>query len=358
MRICRTGMSAPILVALVVLTMAPGLADVAQSRNSRAEAQSARLNEEAYVRIGGIEQWITIKGDDKRNPIVLFLHGGPGDAWSPFAESEFGAWEHEFNVVRWDQRGAGRTFVKSGPSIEPTMTLDRMVQDGIEVSEYLIKHLGQRKIILVGASWGSILGVYMIKQRPDLFYAYVGMAQVVNIRAGQAASYRQVLERARAAGDQTAATALETIGRPPWSSIRQWPAFRKVLLPYQAKTVTAASPPMRLEPEYDSPSEQAQRSDADDLSFIHFVGLTMDGPLEQIDLPSLGTDFAVPVYIIQGQEDLSAPPKLAKAYFESIRAPRKRFTIVPGTGHESSVPQLDLVLEVLREECERTRHAP
>lgn len=352
------GVPARILLVLAVSILVQGLVRPAQSRTSRTEMQQAPLNEEAYVRIGGIEQWITIKGGDKRNPVVLFLHGGPGDAWSPFAESEFGAWEHEFNLVQWDQRGAGRSFAKSGPSIEPTMTIDRMVQDGIEVSEYLTNHLGQRKIILVGASWGSILGIYMVKQRPDLFYAYIGMAQVVNIRDSQAESYRQVLERARAAGDQAAVTTLEAIGSPPWKSIRQWPTFRKVLLPYQAKKVTAASPPMRLEPEYDSPAEQAQRSDADDLSFVHFVGLTMDGPLEQINLHALGTDFAVPVYIIQGDEDLSAPPDLAKAYFESIRAPRKRFATVPGTGHESSVPQLDLVLEVLREEGERIRRVP
>jgi pimeloyl-ACP methyl ester carboxylesterase len=159
------------------------------------------INEEGFVQIGGIGQCITIKGDDKRNPVILFLHGGPGDAWSPFANSWFGPWEKDFTLVQWDQRGAGRTYGKTGPSIEPTMTIDRMVQDGIEVSEYLTKHLGKKKIILVGGSWGSILGIYMAKQRPDLFYAYVGMAQLVNERVGQAASYARVLQLARAAGD-------------------------------------------------------------------------------------------------------------------------------------------------------------
>jgi pimeloyl-ACP methyl ester carboxylesterase len=340
-----------LVLAVFIWTTASGSPD--PSRSSNAEMPPLRLNEKAYVRIGGIEQWITIKGENRRNPIVLFLHGGPGNAWSPFAESEFGAWEHEFNLVQWDQRGAGRTFVKNGPSIEPTMTLDRMVQDGIEVSEYLVKHLGQRKIFLVGASWGSTLGIYMAEQRPDLFYAYIGVAQVVNVRRSQAESYRQVLERARAAGDQPAVTALENIGPPPWNSIRQWSVFRKVLLFYQAKVVTAASPSMRLEPEYDSASEQAQRSEAADFSFVHFAGMAMDGPLEQIDLTALGPDFAVPIYVIQGKEDLTAPPELAKTYLESITAPRKRFSIVQGTGHESTVPQLELVRDVLREEAGR-----
>jgi pimeloyl-ACP methyl ester carboxylesterase len=110
---------------------------------------------------------------------------------------------------------------------------------------------------------------------------------------------------------------------------------------------------MRLEPEYDSASEQARRSEAADFSFVHFAGMAMDGPLEQIDLTALGPDFAVPIYVIQGKEDLTAPPELAKTYLESITAPRKRFSIVQGTGHESTVPQLELVWGVLREETGR-----
>jgi pimeloyl-ACP methyl ester carboxylesterase len=136
------------------------------------------IKEEMFVRIGGIDQWITIKGADRNNPVVLFLHGGPGDAWSPFADALFGGWEKEFTLVQWDQRGAGRTYGKSGPSIEPTMTIERMAQDGIEVAEFLTKHLNKKQIIIEGASWGSILGINMAHARPDLFYAYVGVAQL------------------------------------------------------------------------------------------------------------------------------------------------------------------------------------
>jgi pimeloyl-ACP methyl ester carboxylesterase len=183
------------------------------------------VNEEMFVRIGAIDQWITIKGDDRNNPVVLFLHGGPGDALSPFADSMFQGWEKDFTLVQWDQRGAGRTYGKSGPSIEPTMTIERMSQDGIEVAEFLAKHLDKKKIITEGASWGSILGIYMAHARPDLFYAYVGRAQIVNWRKNEAASYARVLEMARASGDQPAIRALTTIGPPPWNSISNWPVY-------------------------------------------------------------------------------------------------------------------------------------
>jgi pimeloyl-ACP methyl ester carboxylesterase len=288
------------------------------------------VNEEMFVRIGGIEQWITIKGDDRNNPVVLFLHGGPGDALSPFADSMFGGWEKDFTLVQWDQRGAGRTYGKNGPSIEPAMTVERMTQDGIEVAEFLIKHLNKKKIIVEGGSWGSILGIYMAHARPDLFYAYVGDAQLVNIRKNEAASYARVLELARAAGDQKAITALTAIGPPPWALLfPKWPVFRRWRLAYQAKMATAPPIHITLNPAYASPREQARYAAADDFSFEHFEGLTMSGPLESVDLPALGTKFAIPIFIIQGQQDLTALPELAKAYFDCIQSPRKQFYFTP-----------------------------
>jgi pimeloyl-ACP methyl ester carboxylesterase len=339
-----------------VATVALSLAYPALPQNPAEQTLTVRVaervSEEMFVRIGGIDQWITIKGDDRNNPVVLFLHGGPGDALSPIADAWFGGWEKYFTIVQWDQRGAGRTYGKNGPSIEPTMTIERMVQDGLEVAEFLTKHLNKKKVIIEGGSWGSILGIYMAHARPDLFYAYVGVAQMVNERKNNSASYARVLELARAAGDQQAITELEKIGSMPWDSdqIPKWHVYRKWELAYQAKRVTAPSPPDKISPEYDSPRERAQYDEADDFSGSHFFGMTLSGPLEDVDLPALGTTFAIPIFILQGQEDLTALPDLAKAYFDSIKAPRKRFYLVPGTGHEPSTTQLDLTLKVLVEQ--------
>jgi len=308
------------------------------------------VKDEMFVQIGGIPQWITIKGSDRNNPVVLFLHGGPGDALSPFADAMFGGWEKDFTLVQWDQRGAGRTYGKNGPSIASTMTIERMAQDGIEVAQFLIKHLHKKKIIIYGGSWGSVLGIYMAHARPDLFYAYVGDAQMVNWRKNLSASYARVLEMARASGDQQAIVALTTIGPPPWDSISNWPKFRKWEKAYQAKLVTAPPAPFTLSPAYASPEEQAQYEAADDFSFLHFWGLKLSGPYTNVDLPALGTTFSIPIFMIQGQEDLTAVPELAKAYFDSIKAPRKQFYLVPGTGHGDSAAGLDLALKVLVEQ--------
>ena len=312
-----------------------------------AAAAPQPVHEEAFVRIGGIEQWITIKGDDRSRPVVLFLHGGPGDAYSPFADSLFDGWQKDFTLVQWDQRGAGRTYAKNGTSVEPTMTIDRMVADGIEVSQYLTKHLHHKKIILVGGSWGSILGIHMIHARPDLFSAYIGEGQMVNWRNNVAASYARVLELARAADDKEAVDALTAIGPPPWTSLRTWPKFRKWQVAYQKKLVTAPEPKLTRSAEYDTPQEREQDAAADDFSFIHFTGMTMTGPITTVDLPALGTHFAVPIFVVQGEKDLTALPEIAKAYFDTLDAPHKEFHSVRDSGHEPSIAALAEVREIL-----------
>lgn len=306
------------------------------------------IKEAGFVKIGGIEQWITISGDDTANPVVLILHGGPSDALSPYAEGIFGGWERDFVMVQWDQRGSGRTYGKSGPTIESTMSIERMVQDGIEVSEYLTSHLHKKKIIIVGGSWGSILGIYMAHARSDLFYAYVGQAQIVNWWQNVAASYARVMELARNAHDQQAIADLTALGPPPWNSLSQWPKFRKYEQFYQSK-IASSPPKLAISPAYASPLERAQWHAADDNGWVHFVGLDFAGPLTKVDLPALGTNFSIPIFMIQGDEDLTAVPELAKSYFDRVVAPVKQFYTVPDTGHEPSAALLDLTRKVLLE---------
>jgi len=170
------------------------------------------IEEGMYVRIGGIEQWIQIRGQDRSNPVLLFLHGGPGGTLLPMTEL-FVPWEKAFTLVQWDQRGAGKTLETTGASVAATMSIDRMTRDGIEVSEFLRTHLHKDKIILLGHSWGSILGIYMIRQRPDLFYAWVGTGQVGNMPESLRIGYARLLEKARAKGDPKVVQALEWMTR-------------------------------------------------------------------------------------------------------------------------------------------------
>lgn len=299
--------------------------------------------------IGGIEQWVTIKGESCANPVILFLHGGPGNTLSPYADSIYGAWEKEFTLVQWDQRGAGRTYGRNASSSASTLTIERMVEDGVELAGYLNRHLGKQKIILTGGSWGSILGVHMIKSRPDLFHAYVGTGQIVSYRENQAASYAAAAALARAAGDPRTVSALEALGPPPWTNPRNSGILRRVTRAYEAKaSVPAPESWWVLSPGYDTQQMQADYLAGEDFSYLQFIGLKGDGMFAAVDLPKLGMVFDVPVFIVQGAEDLVTMPSVTKRYFDGITAPQKALVLVPRAGHEPNLDFIDAEYEVMR----------
>jgi pimeloyl-ACP methyl ester carboxylesterase len=134
--------------------------------------QPRPIEEARFLLLGGIQQWITIRAADGNKPVLLILHGGPGEAQSPLV-STYAPLEHSFVVVQWDQRGAGKTLGHAGAFPQST-SLELLAEDGIELAEYLKTYLHTNGVVLVGHSWGSFLGVHMVKGRPDLFRAFVG----------------------------------------------------------------------------------------------------------------------------------------------------------------------------------------
>ena len=125
--------------------------------SAQSAAPSKAINEQAFVQIGGIDQWISIRGQNRDNPVILVLHGGPGVSNAPFAPA-FIPWEEDFTVVEWDQRGAGRTFGRNGAQLTGTLSIDRLTQDGIELTQHLRSRLKKDKVILFALSFGSVIG--------------------------------------------------------------------------------------------------------------------------------------------------------------------------------------------------------
>ena len=200
-----------------------------RERNARTYAITTPngIDEATNVEIGGIEQWITIRGEDRNNPALLFLHGGPGDATNPWGYAAFRSWLKYFTVVQWDQRGSGRTFGRNGAASASTITPDRMAQDGIELAEWVKKKLHKDKIVLVGHSWGSILGVFMAKARPELFYAFVGTGQVADPTRNYAVAYAALVDRAARDGNSRALGELNEVGPPPYKDGKGFAVQRK-----------------------------------------------------------------------------------------------------------------------------------
>lgn len=306
------------------------------------------LDEERFVRLGGIEQWITIKGRSCANPVVLFLHGGPGNTLSPYADAIYGDWQDEFTLVQWDQRSAGKTFGRNPDSAEQELTVEQMAQDGVELAAYLTRYLGKDKVILVGGSWSSILGVHMALSRPELLHAYVGVGQIVEYRENEGAMYRKVIGLARAAEDGKTVASLEAVGAPPWTTPRSSGIVRRATRAYEAKT-TIPAPTSWWTPAapYATPQALADYEGGEDHSYLQFVGYKGDGMYSRVDLPKLGTRFAIPVFLLQGAEDLVTTAEVSKRYFDTIQAPRKDYVLLERTGHDPNQAMVDATRRVL-----------
>ncbi|MBU6298996.1 MAG: alpha/beta hydrolase [Alphaproteobacteria bacterium] len=319
-----------VAVAVAVIGGALVYRAVLQRENAKALiiATPDGIAEAGYIRIGGIDQWIQIRGDDRRNPVVLLLNGGPGASWLR-ATQAFVPWEKYFTVVQWDQRGAGRTFEKSGESVAKTMTISRMVSDGLEVSNYLRAHLKKDKIILLGHSWGSILGVHMVKARPDLFYAFVGTGQVESMPKALRAAYAASLAKLRQEGDESAVRELSAVGPPPY---RDYATIAKAIKASRG-TMMGDDVPSIAEPGggFAAPGYSL----TDDYYLVrgsNFSQRTLLAAALREDLTTLGMHFDVPVFMFEGSADM-LPIADARDYFNRIDAPKKAFVAFSGGNH-------------------------
>jgi pimeloyl-ACP methyl ester carboxylesterase len=291
----------------------------------------AGIAEGRFVELGGIRQWITIRGEDRANPVLLILAGGPGNSLVPLAPV-FRGWERDFTVVQWDQRGAGKTYGANGRAEAP-MTMDQMVSDGIELSRYLRDRLQPARLAVVGHSWGSMLGVLMVKAHPELYCAYVGTGQVVAKAEKETILYAGLLEQLRADSDRAAITELEAVGPPPYRSEADLLVERRLSERYDTaaeRNLEATLRPVVLfAPAF---------SLADIWSLLQGQKYAGDALYEETlgyDARALGPDFGVPFVVIDGDHDRVTPADLALDYFAAVAAPRKVFVLLPGGGHSA-----------------------
>lgn len=351
------------LAHLVLTSLLGALCAVGPPAHAQAPAAAAALackaggpvRDERYVRIGGIAQWVAIKGDDCRNPVVLIVHGGPGNPLSPYMDALYAGWEREFTLVTWDQRGAGRTYGRNPAppeTEEQLLSLGLLAADGVEVASWAARQLGKQRVILFGGSWGSALGVHMAKLRPALFAAYVGSGQLVHHQENNAGSYKATLARARAAGDATTVAALEALGAPPWKNPRAPGILRRATRAYEARASDPAPASWwERAPRYAGKQDLEDYTNGEDFSWLQYVGMTGRGMSSTLDLYGLGPAFGMPVFMVQGAADLVTVPDVARTYFNFIQAPRKQFFLLPRVGHDQNPAMIAAQLGILRDKA-------
>ena len=323
------------------------LVAAAISGYTRAQARPKPIDESGFVPIGGIDQWLVIQGSDTRNPVILYLHGGPGEAQSPFLK-EFLPWEADFTVVNWDQRGSGRTFGRNGPMTPgmstPELALDRLSQDAREVAQYARKRLSKRKIILVGQSWGTELGLHVVKRWPELFYAFVGTGQGVSWRLGLEADERWARHQATVAGDQETLKSLANTASLPSNDMRRIGAtFKYRMAPSDLDY-------LKIQQEFEGPPPfPAHGEIADWIAGQAFTFSKLLPAVFSFDARKLGLDIPIPFIVIQGREDHVTDFEVAQRYVAEVRAPKKALIPIAG-GHFACFTNPTAFVEALRKD--------
>ena len=284
------------------------------------------IQETYKTKIGGIDQWINVRGQDKANPIILFIHGGPASPLMPTIWEFQRPIEEYFTVVNWDQRGAGKTFGEVDPeSISGSIHISSYVEDAIEVAEHIRKKYGKRKIILMGHSWGTVVGMGAALKRPDLFYAYVGIGQNVNTMENERISFEFGLAQAKARNNAEAIKEIESIAPYPGGKpvtreriiiARKWPQFYGGLSAYRETSPYFFDAPL-LSPEYDFNDRQAI-----DKGNVFTLGRIMPEFLA-VDYTGVRS-FPIPVVMFMGRHDYTTPSEPTAKWLERVKAPYKR----------------------------------
>ena len=288
------------------------------------------------IPVGGTKQWISVRGHDRDNPILLVIHGGPASPEMPTSWWFQGGWEDYFTVVEWDQRGSGKTYDANDPKlIGPTLSLGRIVADAVDVTQYLRSRYGKRKIFVLGHSWGSLVGLQLAHEHPELLYAYIGMGQVINARLGEHVGYETTLRIAEAKGNAKAVAELKSIapypnadGSLPLDKInteRNWSvAFGG--LTWGREDLNYYSNLAQFAPEY---------SEADGAAINKGSQLSLGRLLPEMlnfDYSNM-LEWRCPIVIFAGRHDFTTPSTVVAAWFARIHAPAKKFIWFENSAH-------------------------
>ena len=298
------------------------------------------------VTIGGVEQWVHIRGRDNDNPILLFLHGGPGFSHIGWFDDIQRPWEDYFTVVQWDQRQTGKSYA-SLESLGATVSNQQMIDDTEEMIAYLRQRFQREKIFLIGKSYGSYLGMHMVKRKPEWLYAYIGDGQMVNTLGYIEAEYQHIINYAQRSKNDELISRLEAMS-PRIDPANQWVSFVKyeyIIWEELNKIGKGMSRTLTTEQLFGNFSFKQTFSphmslqDHINFRFGDPYVLTSDKfnfskEFMEIDLPSeIGSEFEVPVFLFTGGHDWHVPRDFQTEWFDSITAPYKEQVVFDNSSH-------------------------
>jgi pimeloyl-ACP methyl ester carboxylesterase len=302
------------------------------------------------ISLGGVEQWILIRGWDQSNPVLLFLHGGPGAPLFPRARriGFHTGLEEKFVMVYWEQRGTGKSYSLSIP--EESMTIEQFVSDTYDLTKYLITRFKVDKIFLVGRSWGSFIGLLTVKSYPELFHAFAGIGQLVYPLKDDTLSYEHTLQLAEKYADNDEKKEIKSVGYPPYS-FEEVTIQRKWLTKYDSHFMKEnfnfhsidARTDLLSTPEYSLWDVLIMGIDPN-FSSRHLWNLEY----YQYNLFELAQELKVAVYFLHGRYDYFTSGELVEKYYHHVTAPMGKTMIgFEKSGHEPEFQEPKKFYEVM-----------
>jgi pimeloyl-ACP methyl ester carboxylesterase len=298
-------------------------------RGPRGEVVSGSVAEVAYRPLGGLDQWVMIRGESVANPALIMLHGGPGLSETSLFRYFNAPLEKSFTVVYWDQRGAGKSFRRDIP--RSSMTVERLVADLDELVDAVCERLGKTGVALFGHSWGSVLGPLYAARFPDKVEAYVGSGQIGDWAAAESATYAFAVAEAERLGKRRIVTKLRAIGPPPHTATSLW-TQRTCLSRLEGRMRPRAL------------CSLARAVLAGKESSVFELPATMRGfrwsldamwsEVSRLNLIELAPAVHTPVFFFLGRKDRWVPAEISVAFIDALTAPSKTLVWFEESGHE------------------------
>ena len=287
------------------------------------------ISELMPIEIGGMEQWILIRVEVRSNPILLWLHGGPGSAQMPVHYAFNKDLEKEFVVVHWDQRGAGKSN-HNGFS-EESMTLDRFIEDAHELTQYLKEHFEREKIYLLGHSWGTQLGILTVQRYPDDYQAYISVSQVVHPQRADRISYEWLKQQVGENGSKQQKRKFKGLGDPPFEEHDRYVTFAKMKDSFGGGMDVAMG---RLAWISFGAKEYSFGDYAKWLRGANRGSGPMWEKLRDFDLFRDVPSLEVPTWFIVGENDYNTPAELVEEYYRFVDVPEgKMLNVMDEVAH-------------------------